>query len=295
MQLTLASVLTFLASSSARENLCFTAHGQTALYCREQPVAGPLRVYDDSGAHGLLSRTPQRARTMHFSRRGQLCTGRRACWGAPKLPVHILEANADLPRPYAILLSLVCLLVPAAVLYTASKRQAEPSAAAAAPSGGGGGGGGGGSRIARVASGLLRFAGQPWFPWVAALATAINLFTIVFTAATVVLFLGAVLGRPKRWRSTAIANALGATAGSAVLLLLLRQRGEGLLVEQFPAVLASPAWAKTTAVMQQYGVAGMVLVASLPLILHPVIAFGILSGASDASILGIVLGGRTLK
>ena len=292
MHLTLASVVTFLASASARENLCFTAHEQTALYCREQPVAGPLRVYDDSGAHGLLSRTPQRARTMHFSRRGQLCTGRRACWGAPKLPVHILEANADLPRPYAILLTLVCLLVPAAVLYTASKRQATPSAAAAAaPSGGGGGG----SRIARVASGLLRFAGQPWFPWVAGLATAINLFTIVFTAATVVLFLGAVLGRPKRWRSTAVANALGATAGSAVLLLLLRQRGEGLLVEQFPAVLASPAWAKTTAIMQQYGVAGMVLVASLPLILHPVIAFGILSGASDASILGIVLGGRTLK
>ena len=50
--------------------------------------------------------------------------------------------------------------------------------------------------IARVASGLLRFAAQPWFPWVAAAGTAINLFTIVFTAATVVLFLGAVLGSP---------------------------------------------------------------------------------------------------
>ena len=225
--------------------------------------------------------------------------------------MHVLEANADLPKPYAILLGLVCLLVPTAVLYTASKRQAKPSAAAAAaqpsaaaaaakpsaaaatPSGGGGGGGG--SKIAQVASRLLRFAGQPWFPWVAGLATAINLFTIVFTAATVVLFLGAVLGRPKRWRSTAIANALGATAGSAVLLLLLRQRGEGLLAEQFPTVLASPAWAKTTAIMQRYGVAGMVLVASLPLILHPVIAFGMLSGASDVSILGIVLGGRCLK
>ena len=115
--------------------------------------------------------------------------------------MHALEANADLPKPYAILLGLVCLLVPTAVLYTASKRQAKPSAAAAAakpsaaaatPSGGGGGGGG--SKIAQVASGLLRFAGQPWFPWVAGLATAINLFTIVFTAATVVLFLGAVLG-----------------------------------------------------------------------------------------------------
>ena len=133
MHLTLTSVLTFLASAgAARENLCFTAHGQSALYCREHPVAGPLRVYDDSGTHGLLSRTPQRARTMHFSRSGQLCTSRRACWGAPRLPVHVLEANADLPKPYAILLGLVCLLMPTAVLYTASKRQAKPSAAAAA-------------------------------------------------------------------------------------------------------------------------------------------------------------------
>ena len=41
--------------------------------------------------------------------------------------------------------------------------------------------------------------------------------------------------------------------------------------------------------------AGMVLVASLPLILHPVIVFGMLSGTSDVSILGIVLGGRCLK
>ena len=120
-----------------------------------------------------------------------------------------------------------------------------------------------------------------------------------------------------------------------MLLLLLRQQGDGLLLERsptllastpnpsptpnpnpspnpdpeprtrtctrarsrtrFPSVLASPAWAKTTAVMQQYGVAGMLLVASLPLILHPVIAFGMLSGASDVSTLAIVLGGRTLK
>jgi len=104
-----------------------------------------------------------------------------------------------------------------------------------------------------------------------------------------------VLGQRKRWRSTAIANALGATAGSAVLLLLLRTQGDGLLERQFPTVLASPAWAKTTAIMRSYGAGGMVLVASLPLILHPVIAFGVLSGMGDGTILGIVLLGRTVK
>ena len=40
---------------------------------------------------------------------------------------------------------------------------------------------------------LLEFAASWWFPWVAALGTGVNMFTLVFTAATVVLFLAAVL------------------------------------------------------------------------------------------------------
>ena len=40
---------------------------------------------------------------------------------------------------------------------------------------------------------------------------------------------------------------------------------------------------------------GMVAVSSLPLILHPVIAFGMLTGMSDASILSVILLGRTIK
>eukprot|EP00962_Isochrysis_galbana_P061813 scaffold45349_cov281-Isochrysis_galbana.AAC.1 len=45
---------------------------------------------------------------------------------------------------------------------------------------------------------MLQYAGAWWFPWVAAFGTAINLFTLVLTAATVVLYLAAVLARPQR-------------------------------------------------------------------------------------------------
>ena len=61
-----------LAAASARENLCFTAHEKTALYCREAPVVGPLAVYDDT-------ESPQRTRTAFYSKRGQLCNSARAC------------------------------------------------------------------------------------------------------------------------------------------------------------------------------------------------------------------------
>ena len=75
------------------------------------------------------------------------------------------------------------------------------------------------------------------------------MFTIIFTAATVVLFLSAILGRPRSWYMSAFANAAGATLGTAVLLLLVRERGLSYLNETFPTVLASPAWAKATALM----------------------------------------------
>ena len=48
---------------------------------------------------------------------------------------------------------------------------------------------------------LLRFASAPWFPLVAALGTAINMFTIIFTGATVIIFLAAILGNRKRAHS----------------------------------------------------------------------------------------------
>ena len=276
--------------ANLRANLCFSSFAKTELYCREAPAPGPLEVYE-SPANGF--RTGQLSRAMYW-RKGKLCDEkRRAC---RKMPVRVLAANADLPKPAAFGLSALCLLLPVAVLFYGSR--STPTAAARKPPATAKGAGGGGGLGQRIATGLLRFASQPWFPWVAAAGTAINMFTIVFTAATVVLFLGATLGQRKRWRSTAIANALGATAGSAVLLLLMRmQGGDGaaLLERQFPTVLASPAWAKTTALMQSYGVGGMVVVASLPLILHPVIAFGVLTGLSDGAILAIVLLGRSLK
>merc|ERR1712060_1010404 len=90
-------------------------------------------------------------------------------------------------------------------------------------------------------------------------------------------------------------NAMGATAGSAALLFVLRSQGMGLLNEQFPTIFNSDKWEWMMEVMKGNGVLGMIAVSSLPLILHPIIAFGVLTGMSDASILLIILTGRTIK
>merc|ERR1712070_1265032 len=91
--------------------------------------------------------------------------------------------------------------------------------------------GGTGSETTFVSS-LLHLAGSWWFPWLAAAATAANMFTLIFTTATVALFLAALLAKPSRWWGTALLNAAGATAGSALILALVETQGDGFIAER---------------------------------------------------------------
>ena len=294
----LVTTLVAGASCAERANACFTAHGKTSLECTKSLSTGPIDVFDDADK-------PQRKRTRYYSSAGKLCESKSCkkcmepggrwvpCAGckACKLPVHTMSANGDVSKPVAVLIALAVVAVPVVVfrLLGSCKGSSAPTASAAPAASG----------AAGIASGvvdfLLRFASAWWFPLVAALGTAVNMFTIIFTAATVVLFLAALLGRRDRWVLTAMANAAGATLGTAVLLFLVRERGLEYLNETFPMLLSSPAWAKATGLMQSYGVGGMFLVSCMPIILHPVIAFGMLSNMSNTTILAIVMGGRTVK
>jgi len=282
-------VLTGIVAAQ-RANLCFTAHAKTSLQCTMALADGPIAVYDDS-------ESPQKARTL-FSKGGKLCETKRckrcmnpggtwdACSKGAVLPVRIMANNADWSRAAAILFAAAMAGVPIVVFFTLRKPTAPAAAVPVDNSIGFAG---------SVVAWLLNFASAWWFPLVAGFGTALNMFTIVLTGATVVLFLAAVFGQPQRWKSTAIANAAGATVGTAILLLLVRERGVDYLQTTFPTVLASPAWAKATSLMTTYGLGGMLLVSSLPLILHPVIVFGILSGLSNTTILAVVFTGRTIK
>ena len=277
-------IISAVAAASGRPNVCFTAHAKTALYCTHPLVDGDISVYDDS-------QSPQKARKL-YSAGGKLCETKRCskcldvggawkgCGAAKKLPVHV-TSQRDWTKSMAVLLALAVVAVPIGVFRTLGGVAKVPASKAAS-----------GSKATGIASGvvdfLLRFASAWWFPVVAALGTAINMFTIIFTGATVVLFLAGVLGQKKRWPYASLANAAGATLGAWVLLLLVRERGIEYLNESFPALLASPAWAKAMGYMQTYGLGGMLFVSSLPLILHPVIAFGLISGMSNSTILTIV-------
>ncbi|KAL3903754.1 MAG: hypothetical protein SGPRY_011549, partial [Prymnesium sp.] len=258
--------------------------------------SAPLLVFDST-------RSPQQARTL-FLRKGKLCESKRChtclsldaqswlpCRAARPFALFTMSANASLASFPAVLFALLLLSIPLLALVLAL-RSARPKPSSASPHTAKE------SRSLAIISSVLGFASSWWFPWIAGFGTGMNMFTLVFTAATVVLFLAAVLARPRRWASSALINALGATLGTALMLYLIRaSHGDPLdyLKEAYPTVLSSPAWLKAMGYMDRFGAAGMLLVSVLPIFLHPVVVFGLLSGMNDATILLIIMTGRTIK
>ena len=199
MQLTILLLSTLATASAGRANLCFTAHKKSSLQCTKPLADGPISVYDDS-------EKPQKARKL-FYKNGKLCANKSCkdcmapggawvpCGSCSKMPASVMGANDDMAKPKAIGFALALVAVPLGVFMMLRK----PAGTAASSNGGSASAGVKPAGIAADAVDfLLRFASAPWFPLVAALGTAINMFTIIFTGATVIIFLAAILGNRKR-------------------------------------------------------------------------------------------------
>lgn len=143
--------------------------------------------------------------------------------------------------------------------------------------------------------GLRRFSSQWWLPFVVGLLSFINTYTIVLSGPLTILFVSAILGRQSSWLLTAFLNAVGATVGVVSLIYLVNLRGVDYIRESFPQIFTSSTWTKTEQLMEAYGFGGSVMVASMPIVLHPLVLFGVISGMDQTAIVASVLIGRTIK
>merc|ERR1719498_1633453 len=143
--------------------------------------------------------------------------------------------------------------------------------------------------------GFKRFAGAAWFPLFVGALSGLNLFTLVLSGPLVVLFCSAVIANPRRWFTTALANAAGTLVGCVVLVYLIEIRGTDFVKEAFPSTFSSKWWAWTEGKMQSYGTLAAVPVSAMPIILHPLIFFAKLSKMGDTVLLLAILIGRVLK
>ena len=118
------------------------------------------------------------------------------------------------------------------------------------------------------------------------------------TGPLVVLYVAGVLAngaRLERRVTAALANALGTTVGAALLLRLIDQNGVDAVVDSFPSIFASKGWERSKELISAHGVAGTVLVSAMPIVLHPVVIFGITAGMQHSTLLGAIMLGRTIK
>ena len=192
------------------------------------------------------------------------------------------KAPPPAPEPVStvwqtVLAVLVCWVLPFALLQKANRKGAPTQS---------------------LSTSLQSFASSPLFPVIVGSLSGLNLFTLVLTAPLILAFCTAVISAKgsRGWVFAVLANAAGTVAGVYALVLMMEEGGgTGYIKVTFPAAFASKWWARTETVMGAYGALGAVLISSLPVILHPLIAIAKLAGMSNAQLLGCIMAGRTIK
>jgi len=139
------------------------------------------------------------------------------------------------------------------------------------------------------------FVGKWWMPYMIGMMSGINLFTLVLSAPTALLFCSTVIAQPQRWWQISVVNALGTMVGAAAIVVLIESKGTDYITSLNPDVFASSSWEETQNFMRDYGAVGTALVSALPVVLHPIILFAVLAKMEASIIIGAILIGRILK
>ena len=139
-------------------------------------------------------------------------------------------------------------------------------------------------------------AGQWWFPFLVATLSGVNLFTLVLSAPTAACFIWGCVARPGGgWLYMALVNAAGTALGVAALMHVFEAYGKDAFAAQFP-LLTNDEWgAKFESWHGAYGTAGVIGFSAMPIILHPIVFFGLVARIPSAQLLACIFAGRVVK
>jgi hypothetical protein len=118
------------------------------------------------------------------------------------------------------------------------------------------------------------FAASWWFPFFVGSLSGINMFTIVLSAPTALLYVSQVIAKPSNWIPAAIINAAGTMLGVFGVMYMVELNGTDWIEASFPSIFASKSWDWTKGMMTDNGALGTVVASAMPVILHPIILFG---------------------
>lgn len=136
--------------------------------------------------------------------------------------------------------------------------------------------------------------GQTWgFPlWVAGAAL---LATVSMSAPVTAILVMATMMAPRRWRSVAIAGALGSAIGSTGLLLVFHHVGWTQVLAWFPGIGDTPYWRQLADWIGHYGLWALFVVAALPMPQTPAIVFLAMHRPEILPTLLAILAGKLLR
>ena len=131
-----------------------------------------------------------------------------------------------------------------------------------------------------------------WFPFFVGLLSGINMFTIVLSAPTALLYVSQPHDPTSKLVLAAVINAAGTLVGVVGVVYMVEINGTDWIESSFPSIFASKSWDWTKNMMQQNGFPGTVVASSMPVILHPIILFGMVAKMNTVTLLTAIFAGR---
>ena len=101
--------------------------------------------------------------------------------------------------------------------------------------------------------------------------------------------------QPKNWFRVAFVNAFGTIIGVMGVVYFVQLKGTDYIKDLNPKIFESSTWEKTSDVMKNYGAAGTVMASAMPVVLHPIILFGMLAGMDNTVLIITIFLGRVIK
>ena len=149
------------------------------------------------------------------------------------------------------------------------------------------------SSFERLSQRLLRQAeSRLWFNVVCGM---LALICSICAFPVIPIIVSACLISPLRWRSISFSIAFGCALGATILVTLFHFFGWALIYSYFPEFLSHPAWQSIVNWVSNYGILGLLAIASSPLPEMPALIVLSVSRPDTALIFLAVLTGKLIK
>lgn len=148
-------------------------------------------------------------------------------------------------------------------------------------------------KIASFVRWLQGYADRLWYPPLIGLLAALDNLIIIIPNDG--LLISSSMLTPKRWFVLALCVAVGSTVGAIVLAALVEYQGLPWILEVYPGLDDTRAWAVSNQFFDNYGLLLVFVVAVTPLMQQPAVILASLANTPLFDLAAVIFAGRIIK